>query len=748
MKRVFAHFLFFACCLLSLSAFAANGDTSSVRVWNKYHMDHYGNFDQWAVFPPAAKKHQNIKLNFNLGCLSNGQCEWDYTLKIVARKRTGTKDSALTQAPSFMINGAVVDSVSFSTSQTYKNIFDTVSRATDSVATSPIKIVRFSDPSHPTIATDTLTVWPAAYYRYTFNTAGVKIDSAWVPATQTLKVTYTPYYRVFDKINDFEIGRFISPYAANLPKTFGFNYEFDVTDYALLLHDSVEIRIIYEGYSYGFTATVDFTFTEGTPIRETYKIENVYNAYVPYGNASDPAENYLMPKSIKVDNDAKSVKFRVIVSGHGSESNGGCSEFCAKNYYLKLDNKQFATQLMWKDNCGDNPIIAQGGTWVYNRANWCPGELIRPFDYEMKGMAAGNTYTLDMDLDPYMAGSSGSAGYSFETQLIYYKEFAYRNDAAMEDILAPSNNFWHNRHNPICDNAVVKIRNKGGAPLTQATIRYQISNAPAGSVNWTGNLATDESAEVTLPWLNWVGDLNDRTFKAWIENANNVPDENPLNNTLASAIDIPQVLPMSFIIETRTNNFPGENAYTIKNEQGILVKSRTFTQANAIIRDTITLSYGCFTFNFTDFNESLGGGNGLSWWASSPPQGSGSVRFITYGTSPINVLKTFNPDFGNFLNFNFRSGTTVGIVEKTMNLNNEVQVYPQPAADVLHLQSEKILLIQGTLLSMDGRVIKTFSKEEVGSGTLHTGEITTGFYLLTLDGANGEHLVKKIVLAK
>jgi hypothetical protein len=747
MKRIFIHFFLFAFCLSCFSAFATSGDTLTVKVWDKLDMNHYGSFNKWAVFPPASQKHQKIKLNFNLGCLSNGQCEWDYTLRVVARQHTGMMDSTLKQAPSFTVYGTVVDSVNYSTVETYTNFFDSATKTTDSIDNFPMQLVRFSDTANPTTPIDTLTVWPVEYYRYTYDTTGTITDSVWVPVEQTLKTTFTPYYELFERINDFEIGRFISPYAANLPKTFGFNYDFDVTDYAMLLHDSVELRIDYQGYSFGFTATVDVKFTEGTPIREAYKIENVYNAYVPYGNPSAPAENYLMPKSIKVDNDAKSVKYRVIVSGHGNESNEGCSEFCAKHYYLKLDNQQFAEQLMWKDNCGSNAITAQGGTWVYNRANWCPGELIKPYDYEMASMTAGNTYTLDMDLETFAAGSSGSAGYGFETQLIYYKDFTYQNDAALEDILAPSKNFWHNRYNPICDNAVVKISNKGGAPLTQATIKFQVSNAPALSVNWTGNLATDQSTEVTLPWMNWQGDLNDKTFKAWIENANNVPDENPMNNLMTSNIDLPQVLPMSFIIETRTNSLPGENAYTIKNEKGNTVYSKTFSQANAVVRDTITLSYGCFTFNFTDFNEGIAGGNGLTWWAA-PGQGNGSVRFVTYGTSPITVLKSFNSDFGNFLNFNFRSGTMVGVEEKTANINNSVQIYPQPAADVLFLTVEKVLLTQGALLSMDGRVVKTFGKEEVTGNSLNVSDVTTGFYFLTLDGANGEHIVKKIVLNK
>ena len=185
-------------------------------------------------------------------------------------------------------------------------------------------------------------------------------------------------------------------------------------------------------------------------------------------------ENALTAQSVKVDSAAQSVKVRVLITGHGGESNENCSEFCPKHYYLKLNGTQFAEQLVWKDDCGSNAITAQPGTWVYNRANWCPGEQVRAFDYEMANMTAGNTYSLDLDMEPFTA--NGSASYNLSTQVFFYKAFAYQNDAAIDDILAPTKNFWHNRYNPICDNAVIKLTNKGGKPLTKASIKYQISN--------------------------------------------------------------------------------------------------------------------------------------------------------------------------------------------------------------------------------------------------------------------------------
>ena len=84
---------------IALSTFAANGDTTTVRVFDKFHMNRYGNFDQKVAMPSAQKTQQRAWLKYTLGCLSNGQCEWDYTIKLFVREHTGKNDSTLQQAP-------------------------------------------------------------------------------------------------------------------------------------------------------------------------------------------------------------------------------------------------------------------------------------------------------------------------------------------------------------------------------------------------------------------------------------------------------------------------------------------------------------------------------------------------------------------------------------------------------------------------------------------------------------------------
>ncbi|MFN5921166.1 MAG: peptide-N-glycosidase F-related protein [Bacteroidota bacterium] len=717
--------------VLPLFAQAGNGDSTVVRVTTDFHMNRYGNFDFWSVMPPTSHTSNRAFLKFTLGCLSNGQCEWDYTLRLFVRERTGLKDSTLKQAPSFRVNGQVRDSVMFRNDTTYVTSFNTTTKKTDSVASATLLVVRYTNTALPLQPTDSLRVWPAGYYNYYFDTTGVKTDSVWVSETTKLKLINTPYYDVFDVINDIEVGRFISPYAKTFPKTFKYDYVFDVTDYQALLHDSVQFRIQYQGYSYGFTATTDFIFIEGTPARKAYKVQNVYSGGFPYGRANNSIENYLTQKSFTVPQDAASVKVRVWITGHGGEQNENCAEFCAKYYYLKVNNQSIASQLVWKADCGSNAIINQPGTWIYNRANWCPGEVVPTYDYALN-VSAGSTNTIDMDMEPFIA--NGDASYNIAVQLFYYMPYTATTDLGVEDIIAPSTDFWYNRVNPVCDNARIKIKNYGSVPVTRAKIHYQIGNAKANMQEWSGSLASEKSTEVTLQWLIWPSDFSDKTFKVWLTDINGATDDEVLNNSKTTQFQVPQIMPRRVIIETRTNLRPEHNSYTVKDSRGNVLRNRTFTQSGTLHRDTFEFSIGCYTFRFNDE-----GGNGLNFWAT-PSDGSGSVRFIT-AQSPIQVLKTFNADFGSFLQFHFTSEFSVAVndaVDAT-----DLVLYPNPVADFVNLKSEHLYLTKVKCYSVQGQLIhEQYVTDAVSQ--IPTAGWPTGVYIVKAEDANGNVFTKRI----
>lgn len=722
--RKFLYLLSFVLLVTGLKA--ANGDTTRVRTFDNFHMSRYGNFDISAKFPDASKKYQKIIMKYTIGCLSNGQCEWDYTNTLFALEKNGKKDSVIVKVNNYSIAGVseTPDSFFYLNTATYKYFFNETTQSIDSVANEQIFVYLNDNPSTPTKVTDTLLVWPAVY-RYSFDTAGKVIDSVFIkdPNLVIVKQVYS-YYKVSDLYNEYELGRMITPYAKFFPKNFKYTYVFDVTDYVSKLQDTVLIRMMYSGYSFGFTCTVDFEFIEGAPARDVLKIERVYKGYFPYGNVNNSIENYLTEKKFTKDDASKEVKLRLTVTGHGGESNEGCSEFCAKKFYLKLNKNQIVEQLVWKDNCGENAIINQGGTWIYDRANWCPGEQIAPYEYNLNAIYGENT--LDMDFETFVA--NGSAGYEVYGDLIYYKDYNYTNEVEVDEIFYPSNDFRYQRLNPICQNAQIAIKNNGKDNLKSCTINYQSGNKAVGSFVWKGDLAFGKTAKVTLPYIEW--DLTEKTFKVWVDKPNNQTDENATNNMkVTNNVVATKAFPSQIIVETTTNKFPAENSWVIKNQAGEIVAQKSFTKASFRHQDTLNIGYGCYTFEFKD-----SGKDGLDFWASRTTTGSGGVRITA--TNPYRVIQQINPDFGSFYQVSFTGIAALGNEEVIDN--NNLKVFPNPASNVLNIQldlNKNNSLKTYQIFDIQGKLVYTQNTTDCLLD-LNVSDYAKGMYILVVNTNN------------
>lgn len=714
---------------------AANGDTTKIKSFNNFHMNRYGNFDTWVKFPDGAKKYQKIIMKYTLGCTSNGQCEWDYTNTLLARENTGKKDSTLKTVNSFSIIGVSTtpDSLFYFNDTTYKYSYNKTTKTIDSIANKQLVVLLNNNAQKPTLVTDTLKVWPT-YYTYNFDTTGKAIDSFLVKnnANYIAKIVRS-YYQVFDVIISYELGRMITPYAKFFPKDFKYTYVFDVTDFASKLKDSIQIRMDYSGYSYGFTCTVDFEFIEGTPARDVVKIEPLYFGYFAYGNTNNSIENYLIPKTFTKDLNAKAVKLRLTVTGHGGESNEGCSEFCPKKFYLKLNNTQIAEQLVWRDNCGENAIIAQGGTWIYDRANWCPGEQIAPYEYELNTVDGNNN--IDMDFESFVA--NGSAGYNVVGNLIYYSDYNYTNEATVDEIIYPSNDFRYQRLNPICENAQIILKNNGKNELKNCVIKYQSGNKAISSFSWQGSLAFGKSQNVNLPYIEW--DLTDKTFKVWVEKPNGQNDENTTNDKKQTYnVVIPKTFPSQIIIETTTNKFPLENSWTLKNAAGNIVKQKSYTTPSLRHIDTLNIGYGCFTFQLDDKGK-----DGLDFWASRSTTGTGSIRITA--TNPYRVIQQINADFGGFYKISFTG--IAGLGNEEIIGNNALKVYPNPATNQLNIQLENTTNNANKtyqVYDLQGKLV--YSKNTTDCLLdLDVTSFTKGMYLLIIN-LNNQTLKSKFVV--
>ncbi|MCX6312556.1 MAG: peptide-N-glycosidase F-related protein [Bacteroidetes bacterium] len=591
----------------------------------------------------------------------------------------------------------------------------------DSLLNIPFQIFVYNDSVvNPGHATDTILGWPVA-------TNGI--------ADSTIYLSHYDYYTIFPQVIRYELGRYITPYGNGLSLGTGFTWTFDVSDYVTLLHDSVNLA----AGNWQELLDVQFLMIVGTPPRDVLDIRNVTTGNFNYGIASDPIDNHVVPVTINIPANAVNSRWKSRVTGHGMDTPSNCSEFCPKNQYYLVNNTLEYTKLVWRNNCDYNPVYPQGGTWVYDRANWCPGSEVWTYDFELTPyVTPGNPAVLNHDFTPY-TNTGGWDYYQVEDQVVYYSEPNFTLDAALDDIVSPTSDQMYARYNPVCTNPIVKIRNTGSTPLTSLTITYGLNGGPQSVYTWTGNLPFMDTATVFLGNFAWVQGAS--TFNVTISNPNGGTDQYVYNNTKHSNFTYPPVMPSQMIIELRTNNNAWEDSYTLKNSAGVTILSRSGLTANVIYKDTLNLPNDCYEFRMNDTGE-----DGLSWWANTG-QGTGYIRFKK--VTPAGILKSFNADFGGEVYQQFTVGLTSGINDYILTNQLDLNVYPNPTDGHVFIDVNLLKRDDGLIEIYDmlGNSVYTheFKSLTAESVEVDLSSFSSGMYFVKLNTGD-QSVTRKLIL--
>lgn len=508
-----------------------------------------------------------------------------------------------------------------------------------------------------------------------------------VASIDTTNGKHDTTWKKTERIDKYELGRVITPYGTYMqaPGSNGYlptwqhRYWFDVTDFASFLHDSATVRCVYSGYTSGFSATVEFLFIEGTPPRNVLKAENVWGSgganCMGYAGSTQFETTQLPAKALSILPGTKSASFQFTPSGHGGNNNLNAAEFYDESADVLLNNTKIGRMRIWRDDCGKNPIYPQGGTWIYDRANWCPGTRVNTFSYDISAaqLHPGGTDSINVDFDPFTWTGSQTPCYAISSLFVQYGDNNFSNDVSIQHIIAPGNDENYRRLNPICNTPVIEIKNNGKNPVTSFTIVYGLKAGTQSTYKWSGNLPFNQSQQIQLPAINWTGATAGAMFEAEITSVNNTTDEWPSDNKMRSYISITPKHETDIIVWFKTNNFGTENKYKFIDWNGKTVFEKTsMPAANTIYKDTIHLAVGCYTFLVDD-----AGGDGMSWWANQSTAGSGYVYFRNLtGT----ITKSFPMDFGSEIRYNFTTAYLLGI-ENAVETTRGMQVYPNPASE-------------------------------------------------------------------
>ncbi len=566
------------------------------------------------------------------------------------------------------------------------------------------------------------------------DTTGGKHDTSW---------------KKTERVELFELGRVITPYGTYMQgagsngysPSWQHQYWFDVSDYVQFLKDSATIRSFYDGWSSGYSATLDFYFIEGTAPRNVLKIENVYGKGGTGYGYGDPAafeQNALPRKGVAILPNTKSASFQFTPSGHGFDNDKVAAEFYDESAKVYLNNNKIGDMRIWRDDCGKNPIYPQGGTWIYNRANWCPGTKVNTFSYDINQalLHPGSIDSLDVDFDAYTYAGNGGASYLISAVFVQYGDNNFNNDISIKDIISPSTNENYRRLNPNCYNPTIEVKNNGKNTLTSCTVKYGLSSGIKSIYQWTGSIPFNQSKQLILPSFNWTGAINGSTFEAEITNVNNSTDDWLYDNKKASTITITPKHETDIIVWLRTNNNPEEDSYQILDWNNKVIYSRSkLTTKNFIYKDTIHMAVGCYTFLLNDE-----GGDGLAWW-NNTAAGNGYCYLRNMNGA---IIKNFNTDFGSEISYNFTTAYTLGI-KNSISTDKSISVYPNPSMGKINIDLDNLQsAAEISVIDITGKNI--FSTQvNKNESQVTIDHLAKGMYLVKVL-AEGEMYTEKVII--
>jgi hypothetical protein len=558
-----------------------------------------------------------------------------------------------------------------------------------------------------------------------------------VTPTGTLVINNMNYIERYPFYN--EIMSFVTPYGKTLDLGMkGKSWYFDATDFAPQLHGPKRM-VMQLGGEYQEQMDLDFYFIVGTPPRNVLEFNQLWQGTNRTGAPSIGSINnqsFYPPTTFSLLPNGKEFKLRSTITGHGAQGefhqNGG---LVTHSMNVNGGPNEFAWYIT--KVCSDIPVYPQGGTWLYDRQGWCPGDpSITKQYYITPYVTPGSTITLDYNCsNPSVA--NGDYRYNNTHQLITYGNANQALDASVLMVLEPSDKVQYSRHNAMCSNPLVLVQNTGSTSISTLEFNYWLNNSSTPQTyTWTGTLAYMDTVTIKLPvqalWLSALQASNN-VFWAEIKKVNGVVDNYSYNNKYHSEFTRADQVPDNFTVEFHSNNYSGQDAYKIYDDNGNVVAQRTGTAANTTWADPYVLT-GCYRLVLTD-----AGLDGLSWWANTA-QGSG---YLKIKDASGYTLKTLQPDFGAYIEYSFTTFPTTGI--KSSNIETYVNVFPNPAKDHIILSGNGIEFSEVKVINVLGQTMSTYKIGNETNFVYDSSRLSPGIYFVVIT-KDGKKTSKKIVI--
>jgi len=260
------------------------------------------------------------------------------------------------------------------------------------------------------------------------------------------------------------------------------------------------------------------------------------------------------------------------------------------------------------------------------------------------------------------------------------------------------------------------IFNNGEENLTEAVVTVQLNGNTVEQVNWSGSLASNQSAVVNLnPQALQNGE---NTLQVSVESEE---DENESNNSSSftfNAVTIEN--PSVFQLNLTLDDYPGETTWEVSDGTTVLASGGPYAVDGALVVEEFCLPEGCFVF--TIYDEASDG------------------LCCDYGEGSYTIENQLNVEVA-FSNGEFASEETQDFCASVTNVNEDentsVQFFPNPTSGRLTVMLDEANSMI-TVYDISGRKVIQVMNSASGILELDTENLTCGTYVLSVSSKRGD----------
>lgn len=243
----------------------------------------------------------------------------------------------------------------------------------------------------------------------------------------------------------YELTRAFTPYGNAFNSSWSKTFWIDVSEYSSMLSGDTEFRLYYGGFDATPTRShavrLDFNLYEGKPSKKVVWTSKVYDSsrdgnsgyrgwsYGVKGHDIEDASR-LGKREFTLPQEVKSLLMKVAVSGHGHDQGRfiertgyvtrNAAEFDENTYSIVINGvTQKKTGRIFYSNKDNYP---QAGTYLYDRANWAPGNPLNVHYWTITPPESSRRLSLDLNLEKFESQftdpkAEGCAQYIVEVDL-------------------------------------------------------------------------------------------------------------------------------------------------------------------------------------------------------------------------------------------------------------------------------------------------------------------------------------------